>query len=72
LVSAYYIRSQRKIIDTLRAEEIKLFREGNSQLINDYENANKQAQHLPFDGSFEIDLSNNKLNIGMKILLSYK
>jgi len=58
-----YIYNQKSIIDKLRDDEVKLFREGNPELLNETENANRLAQNLPYDDNFEIDPL--KLNIGM-------
>jgi len=59
-----YIRNQQRLIDTLRDEELKLFREGNPDLLNESEDGNRAAQNLPYDEDYEIDLL--QLNIGTK------
>jgi len=60
-----YIRNQQSLIDTLRDEEIKLFREGNPDLVTENQDGNKAAQNLPYDEDYEIDLL--QLNIGTNI-----
>jgi len=50
-----YIRHQKNIIDKLRDEELKLFREGNPDLDDERQGGNRAAQNLPYDENFEID-----------------